>query len=528
MRSGPSLPATLVIGAAGHRKIEDGPRLEEAIASVIRDIENLVPRMRNTPLSLTVLSPLAEGADRIVARQVLKLPGSRLEVVLPMDRESYVRDFPSLDSRREFDDFLASTRAVRRISGAGSRTDAYCRAGRFVVDHCDVLIAIWDGAPGEGPGGTADVVAYARSRGCPLFWIDPAPGGKIRFEPGNGLRADPFRDQDVYNSESVRSSEVRRLEKGLESEIRAKAAESGLDPRRLDAPLLAFLPHYARADVLARKYRNLYARAGGSVYLLAALAASTAAFQAIFTPDKPLVALFEVLCIVAVLAIVGLGHFRKWHSRWIDRRFLAERFRSALFVAVAGADMKPLEPPRHLSLAYSARDWIVSAFLAQWSRLVPPAPPDPAEIEALKRFMTAAWIDPQIAYHASAARRLQARHVRLAAVGYALFGVTLVAAFLHVVHAGSESVLKALSFLAIAAPAAAGGLGALRTHREFQRNARRSAEMARHLEDIERRMEISRGRDEILGLVGETEEIMLNENADWRVVVRFHEIEPSA
>ncbi|HEX2694264.1 MAG TPA: hypothetical protein VHP61_00805, partial [Acidobacteriota bacterium] len=38
-----SLPATLVIGAAGHRKIGDGPRLEEAIASVIRDIGNLVP-----------------------------------------------------------------------------------------------------------------------------------------------------------------------------------------------------------------------------------------------------------------------------------------------------------------------------------------------------------------------------------------------------------------------------------------------------------------------------------------------------
>ena len=301
-----------------------------------------------------------------------------------------------------------------------------------------------------------------------------------------------------------------------------------MDPRRIDTSLRSFLPHYAKADSLARRYRNLYARAGGSVYILAALAASTAGFQAIFAPHRPSVVLLEVLCIAAVMAIVGLGHLRKWHPRWIDRRFLAERFRSALFVAVAGAEISPLEPPRHLSLAYSPRDWIVSAFLAQWRRLPPQAPPGSGEVEGLKRFIASAWLRPQIAYHSEAARKLMARYERLAVAGYVLFGIAFAAAVLHVVHAGSAPVLKVLSFLAIAAPAAAGGLGALRAHREFQRNARRSAEMARHLEDIARRMEASRGRDEFLSLVRETEEVMLHENADWRVVVRFHGIEPSA
>ena len=524
----PSLPATLVIGAAGHRKIDDGPGLEVAVADAIHDVIDLVPPLRNTELVLTVLSPLAEGADRIVAHEVLRLPGSRLEVVLPMDREAYARDFESAGSRREFDELVDAASAVRRIDGASSRTDAYARAGRYVVDHCDILVAIWDGQPAEGPGGTAEVVEYARSRGCPLIWLDPTDRGKAKYEPGNGLRAEAFRDLDFYNAETAPQSEVRKTATSLEEEVRREAARSRLDPGRLDAALKTFLPHFAKADALAAKYRNLYARAGGSVYLLAALAASIAGFQAIFAPRRPGIVLFEVLCLAAVLAIVGSSHLWKWHPRWIDRRFLAERFRSALFVAMAGGQMSQQEPPRHLSLAYSPRDWIVSAFLALWRRLPPLPGPGPDEIEGLKRFIGAAWIAPQIAYHEGAARRLQARHERLARLGYGLFGAAFAAAVLHVARVGSEPIHETLSFIAIAAPAAAGALGALRGHREFQRNARRSAEMARHLQGIARRLEDARGRDELLSLVAETDEVMLNENADWRVVVRFHGIEPSA
>ena len=37
--------------------------------------------------------------------------------------------------------------------------------------HCEVLIAIWDGQPARGPGGTAEVVALARDRNLPVAWI---------------------------------------------------------------------------------------------------------------------------------------------------------------------------------------------------------------------------------------------------------------------------------------------------------------------------------------------------------------------
>jgi hypothetical protein len=41
------------------------------------------------------------------------------------------------------------------------------------VDRSSVLVAVWDGQPARGLGGTADVVAYARQRGVPMEVIWP-------------------------------------------------------------------------------------------------------------------------------------------------------------------------------------------------------------------------------------------------------------------------------------------------------------------------------------------------------------------
>ena len=109
-----------------------------------------------------------------------------------------------------------------------------------------------------------------------------------------------------------------------------------------------------------------------------------------------------------------------------------------------------------------------------------------------------------------------------------LFGITFVAVLLHVLHVGPALFQRMLLYVAIIAPAVAGALGAIRTHREYLRNARRSAEMAHHLKELKARMEMAGDLAEFLPMVNEAEEIMLHENADWRIVVRFHELEPAA
>jgi uncharacterized phage-like protein YoqJ len=39
----------------------------------------------------------------------------------------------------------------------------------WMVDHCDALIAVWDGTS----GGTANCVRYAQKVGKPIVFIDP-------------------------------------------------------------------------------------------------------------------------------------------------------------------------------------------------------------------------------------------------------------------------------------------------------------------------------------------------------------------
>lgn len=181
----PALPdrLPLVIGVTGHRNVraQDVTRLEEKVAEVIAQIRQRYLRdNRETPLIL--LSPLAEGADRIVARVALKA-GVRLIAPLPMPVEDYRRDFePGLKpgAATEFDELLRHAIATpvvplcRGVSLDEVRTNPAKRAlqyravGVFLVQHCDVLIALWDGNEADAAvGGTAEIVKFKRE-GMPL------------------------------------------------------------------------------------------------------------------------------------------------------------------------------------------------------------------------------------------------------------------------------------------------------------------------------------------------------------------------
>src|SRR5258708_13261016 len=84
--------APLVIGVTGHRDLlaEDLEPLENKVRESLRSLQTQYP---STPIIL--LSPLAEGADRLAARVALEI-GARLIVPLPMARSAYEQDFKSL------------------------------------------------------------------------------------------------------------------------------------------------------------------------------------------------------------------------------------------------------------------------------------------------------------------------------------------------------------------------------------------------------------------------------------------------
>ena len=187
------MPFRIVVGVTGHRRIADEGRLAAAVDAVLdtivlRAVEGMAASQNETPPQLSVLSPLAEGADRLVAERVLQHEGGELEAVLPMDEAEYEADFATGASKSQFRSLLARARSVHRLPRSSSRAEAYAAAGRYVVDHCEVLIAVWDGNPGEGPGGTAEIVRYARQRRRALAWIRPDGAGYDLIDGDFGSR----------------------------------------------------------------------------------------------------------------------------------------------------------------------------------------------------------------------------------------------------------------------------------------------------------------------------------------------------
>jgi hypothetical protein len=149
------------LGATGHQELpaDAGQYVVERVREVL---EQFVPPLR-------VISALAAGADQLVAREVLRVGGS-LHVVVPA--VGYEASFPPAD-RREYEHLLKQADDVTRLNFPEPSEPAYWAAGRRVVDGCDILVAIWDGRPARGLGGTGDVVAYAETRGKDVRVIWP-------------------------------------------------------------------------------------------------------------------------------------------------------------------------------------------------------------------------------------------------------------------------------------------------------------------------------------------------------------------
>ena len=125
------------------------------------------------PAELIGVTCLAQGADQVFARVVLDLGGS-VEVVLPAAdyRERKVKP----DNATEFDELISKAATVHTMPFARSNSDAYMAASEHVLSTVSRLIAVWDGQPSGGYGGTADVVEATRNRGLPvtLVWPDGA------------------------------------------------------------------------------------------------------------------------------------------------------------------------------------------------------------------------------------------------------------------------------------------------------------------------------------------------------------------
>ncbi len=169
---------SLVAAVTGHRldqlDSELMSKLTRAAEGIFRALERAHEEARGEPLPRYLRSGLAEGADRIATR-IARAHGWIVESVLPFQPERYIRDFGGAPSRREFYQMLEESTVRSVIDGEVlERRDPnlpYAEAGRDLIDGVQVVIAMWNGHPPKGPGGTAEVAALALEQGSIVIWL---------------------------------------------------------------------------------------------------------------------------------------------------------------------------------------------------------------------------------------------------------------------------------------------------------------------------------------------------------------------
>lgn len=445
----PRARLTLRVGVTGHRAgaLADVDRgaLAGAVAAVLEALRGAVEEGEGDGPSprVRLVSPLAEGADRIAAHAALAR-GIDLQCPLPFSREEYERDFDGEASVAEFRALLARASAVLELDGDratdAGRLDAYHEVGRATLDHADILLAVWDGGHNPKEGSVEGVVREAGRRVLPTVWVEPHSGevrvrlGGGGFRPAGDLAeaaralvhaagrapADPEAEA-AYRAERERTRSFRgmfwkffrdllrtpprwRLSSRV-SPLSASAREWRKDwhaapglpervRRHIDA---ALLPHFAWTDHLARYYVNLYRSASVTIYALAALAVALAlapyGLGLTADPERNHEALLlwtsaELFALVAIMLIFSGSRRGRWHLRYLQYRLLAEQFRTLKFLACLGRTLPGPALRRHWLGPEARRSWVGRYFLAvEADAGLPPARLGPGHLAAFRAYL---------------------------------------------------------------------------------------------------------------------------------------------
>ncbi len=536
------LPFALRVGVTGHRTLADPDALVPAVRAAI---EGLIERFLGPEAdpTLLVISALAEGADRLVAREVLARPGAALEAALPLPAREYQDDFATQASQAEFTGLLGRAARVWHAPPGSSREEAYERAGRHVVDRADVVVALWDGQPSRGRGGTATVVSYARDQGIPVAWVNtakparpgaPANDPQFWYDKERAARVEEAaREFREYNTPAIGQFAARERAEWRRLEPAADGADQDLAFGKMCASVGRWIiPYFVRADVLASRLERVFNLTSWAMFLAAAAAVVIVAAQVTFAPHETWIAALEVLLLLLLVVAPLISRRRRLLDRWISYRFLAERLRSGYFLALAGAGDRPAGADRHERPAWSTDPtevWLRRA-LEEVTAQRPQVRLGPADIAPLREYLCERWIRAQIRYHENSARRQGAWDGRLFAATGVLFAITAVAAFLHLLgwgeHAGEASELGlVLIVLSICVPAIGAALHGIRTQSEFRRHCQRYQRMAGLLRQLEADLSRAQTIEWIHEIAADAERVMRAENSDWFGVMRFHDVE---
>jgi hypothetical protein len=556
------------VGVTGHRPgglaDADTELLQKQVDSVLACVRDTALRVAakglfsEQPPCLRVISSLAEGADRLVAQRGLHM-GYELQAPLPYARAEYEKDFASAESREEFHALLRQSSSVFEIDGTRQQGAlAYLAAGRLLIHHCDVLIAIWNGQPAAGVGGTSQIVEEALKLGLPVVRIDSRAPHSISYNQSKA----PLRDLELaierlllpenfatigpghkktrgdlceaYFKEkrpSWRSPVYRLFERFVAQGTLMISCKLGKGDPLHD---LAVYRHFDWATSLGVFYAELVRSAMLLTQLLAVFAVSAAVLPLFprFNRAESYFVGFELGLILIIVVIVFLGAKFRWHERWLAYRMLAEQLRVLDYLAALAQTLPAFRPPAYHDRSDTNLQWANWHFRAIVREVgLKNGKVDAAYLGRAHAGLLSVLV-AQRDFHDSTAHRSHTAHHRLHVAGQTLFYLTLLACALHL-SLGKESkeeksISSALIIFAAALPAAGAALAGILGHAEFERVGNRSLAMSHGLDSLVNRLNqdsTAKTFGGLSGIAGEAALIMTAEVQDWHVLFKGRPIE---
>lgn len=561
------------VGVVGHRpnRLPQQPEELAALAARLRDVlaavadavaavaasPDVAAFYDNEPPSLSVISPLAEGVDRMLARAGLDL-GYGLLCPMPRRRAAYAGDFVEgealeADSLDAFNSLLAEAGqrdllTTFELDNPDPGDSDYAAAARIVLNQSDLLVAVWDGEPAQGAGSTVDTIREAIGFNVPVLCVGAHPpfawtwlgddetprpegdlaasvGAVVRGEllpPGNG-EAVHARGYFAERWHRFNRAFVWKTFRNLIGESKVALGSFRVPPLdQLDGwpaasgALAAFdarlRRHFGWADRLAERYADAHRSAVVVTSLFAALAVFLAllpvalGWGAADHARERIVILCELAVMLVILANFGIGRRRRWHERWLEYRTLAEMIRQLRLLAPLGGARPLPRGAAHLAVyGEPTRSWMYWQLraIARDARL-PQAIVDRDHLGQHLATLADVVAGPgggQIGFHdKTAARAGRIRH-RLHTATFLLVTLTIACVFAHLFvletmdHETSHSVANWLVLVSAVAPALGAALANINNQGEFTRLAKRSQAMSVALAGFDR--DIAKAREDL-------------------------------
>lgn len=366
----------MMIGVTGHRDLAAAEVPE--IRRRVREFFSAL-RREHPDLPLAVMSPLAEGADRLVAEEARAM-GIPLVVPLPFPAAIYEQDFRDAAALRAFRELCQDAEVVelpllpgdsaQAVTSPGPSRDAhYARLGVYLCAHCHVLLALWDGKTSDRLGGTAQVVRFhhwdempglverhesnlqvlAEDESDLVYHIvcsrerpdgGPAPGLSplecwwyTTDERAPRTAAMPLPYRAVFDRAAEFNRDVLRFRERIRAEAWPLLPDDA--PATVAAVARPVNAVFMAADWLAIHFQAKFTRALRGVYVLAALMGLAFIAYSDLRAQPVMVYLFLGFFFSGVL-VYRIGERRAWHRKYLDYRALAEGLRVQCYWVAAG------------------------------------------------------------------------------------------------------------------------------------------------------------------------------------------------